>query len=83
MDEAAKVTGFKESYLRDLAKKAGITRIGQKAFDRNEFFSYWKFRSAVEDSPKRTGETSRIRQQRINVGWKAFSATSTPEGAGA
>jgi hypothetical protein len=83
MDEVAQVTGFKESYIRDLAKKAGITRIGQKAFDRNDFFLYWKYRSFIEDSPKRTGETSRMRQLRINKGWRSFVAETTSEGVGA
>ena len=70
VQEASSVTGFKDTYLRDLAKRAGITRIGQKAFDRDEFFKYWRYRSCIEDQPKRAGETSRIRQVRINKEWR-------------
>jgi len=72
IEEATAVTGFKDTYLRDLAKKAKITRIGNKSFGRYEFFKYWTVRSLIEDQPKRPREDSKARQHRINQVWKSM-----------
>ncbi|MBF0243901.1 MAG: hypothetical protein HQL31_01340 [Planctomycetes bacterium] len=74
MEEAAAATGFKETYIRDLAKKAGITRIGNRAFDREEFFMYWRHRTRVEDEPKVSGENSKQRLDRINKSWRFYGS---------
>ena len=70
LDEALNITGFQERHLRNTMKAAGVARIGYKSFDRREFFQFWRFKSKIEDSPKLHGETSRIRQLRINRGWR-------------
>jgi len=41
LDEALKVTGLAEVTLRD-HMRGRVTAIGRNAWDRDEFFEYWK-----------------------------------------
>lgn len=68
--EAQEITGFDERTLKNLAKKAGITRIGRNSFDRKEFFRYWKARTIIEDEPKNPNEESWEKLDRINKVWR-------------
>ena len=70
LEEAADISGFTRDYLRDLAKKAGMTRIGNKSLIRQEFFNYWMVRCKELDQPKQLGESGKMRLERINKTWK-------------
>jgi hypothetical protein len=72
LDEASVVTGFKGTYLRDLSKKAGMTRIGRNALLRSEFEAYFMYRSQEADKPNRNGETRMMRMARINREWRTI-----------
>ena len=70
-EEAVVATGFDLRHLRNLAKQAGITRVGRNAFMRDEFFAYWRFRSQESDKPRVPDENHRERMNRINHQWRA------------
>jgi hypothetical protein len=72
--EASEITGLKKETIRDSMKRAGVCRIGKSAYLRNEFFSYWKYRTKVEDAPQSPHETARMRQARIEAGWRSAMA---------
>jgi hypothetical protein len=70
LEQASEITGFKKTYMRDLAKRAGMTRIGSNSLLRSEFEAFFKFRSQEVNKPSLVGEDRRMRMARINREWR-------------
>ena len=79
LTEASEISGFKKSYMRDLAKRAGMTRIGSNALLRSEFEAYFRYRSQEVDKPRIKGEDRRMRMERINRNWRILLVIAETE----